>query len=523
MKLRIWVSRGIFWYVLVMFVRRKRNKSGSTSVQVISKTAGRYKVVKTIGSSFAESRIEELVEKGKQEIVRLEGQPGLFVLETDAVIESYLKTLENAQVRTVGPELVFGTIYDLIGFGALESELFRHLVVARLAFPLSKLKTVEYLYRFQGVRIEVDTVYRFLDKLSSELKEKVEQIGFAHTKRVLKGDLSLVFYDLTTLYFESGDEDDLRKTGFSKDGKHSNPQIYLGLMVGLGGFAIGYEIFEGNICEGHTLIPLIEKMSAKFELGKPVIVADAGLLNRKNIEDLEAKGYEYILGARLRNERVAVKDKILGKKFRDGEYAVLEKEKSRLIVQYSEQRAKKDEHNRRRGLKRLEKQIKSGKLTKTSLNNRGYNKYLKMEGEVSVEIDMEKFDQDQRWDGLKGYETNCDLKPNEIISHYRNLWHIEKAFRMSKTDLRIRPIYHRLKHRIEAHICLSFTAYTVYKELERILKQADFELSAEKAAEITHNIYQLEITLPESLHTRKILLKTDDLQTQLLQIIQKNA
>jgi len=490
---------------------------------VISKTAGRYKVVKTIGSSFSEQRIEELVEEGKEEILRLERQPGLFVLETDAVIESFLKTLENGQVRTVGPELVFGTIYDSIGFGALESELFRHLVVARLAFPLSKLKTVEYLYRFQGVRIEVDTVYRFLDKLSGELKEQVEQIGFAHTKRVLEGDLSLVFYDLTTLYFEAGDEDDLRKTGFSKDGKHSNPQIYLGLMVGLGGFAIGYEIFEGNIFEGHTLIPLIEKMSARFELSKPVIVADAGLLNRRNIEDLEARGYEYILGARLRNERGAVKDEITGKDFRNGEHTVFEKERSRLIVQYSEQRAKKDGHNRRRGLKRLEKLIKSGKLTKASLNNRGYNRYLTMKGEVSVEIDMEKFDRDRRWDGLKGYETNCGLLPNEIIGHYRNLWQIEKAFRMSKTDLRIRPVYHRLRHRIEAHICLSFTAYAVYKELERILKQADFELSVEKATEITQNIYELEIILPQSLQTRKIILKTDDLQTRLLQIIQKKV
>lgn len=492
-------------------------------MQVISKTAGRYAVVKTIGSSSSEQRIEQLVEEGKEEILRLERQPGLFVAETDEAIESFLKTLENGQVRTVGPELVFGTIYDSIGFGALGSELFRHLVVARLAFPLSKLKTVEYLYRFQGVRIEVDTVYRFLDKLSGELKQQVERIGFEHTKRVLEGDLSLVFYDLTTLYFEASDEDDLRKTGFSKDGKHSNPQIYLGLMVGPGGFAIGYEIFEGNIFEGHTLIPMIEKMSARFGLSKPVVVADAGLLNRRNIEDLEARGYEYILGARLRNETSAVKDEITGKNFRNGEYMVFEKERSRLIVQYSEQRAKKDGHNSRRGLKRLEKLIGSGKLTKASLNNRGYNRYLTMNGEVRIEIDMTKYDRDRRWDGLKGYETNCGLLPNEIIGHYRNLWQIEKAFRMSKTDLRIRPIYHRLRHRIEAHICLSFTAYTVYKELERILKQAGFELSVEKTTEITQNIYELEIVLPQSLQTRKIILKTDDLQTRLLQIIQKNV
>ena len=136
--------------------------------------------------------------------------------------------------------------------------MFRHLVVSRLVFPLSKLKTVEYLYRYQGVSLDIDSVYRFLDKLNSKLKDKVEQISYAHTLKVLQNNISIVFYDMTTIYFEASDEDDLRKTGFSKDGKHQNPQIFLGLLVGLDGYAIGYDIFEGNIYEGHTLIPFIE-------------------------------------------------------------------------------------------------------------------------------------------------------------------------------------------------------------------------------------------------------------------------
>ena len=175
-----------------------------------------------------------------------------------------MSEVENTQIRTIGPELVFGKIFDHIGFNVINEELFRHLVVARLAFPLSKLKTIEYLYRYQGISLEISTVYRFLDKLNDELKNRVEQIAFAHTKRILNNNISIVFYDMTTLYFEAGDEDDLRKTGFSKDGKHSNPQIFLGLLVGLEGYAIGYDIFEGNIYEGHTLIPTIEKISKKF-------------------------------------------------------------------------------------------------------------------------------------------------------------------------------------------------------------------------------------------------------------------
>lgn len=145
-----------------------------------------------------------------------------------------------------------------------------------------------------------------------------------------------------------------------------------------------------------------------------------------------------------------------------------------------------------------------------------------MEGNVKISIDREKYSLDRKWDGLKGYVTNSTLPAKEIISNYKNLWHIEKAFRMSKTDLRIRPVYHRLRHRIEAHICLSFVAYTIYKELERVLGIESFPLSPEKAAEITRNIYQLEIVLPESRNTKNILLKMDEKQTRLIEIINKN-
>ena len=413
-------------------------------------------------------------------------------------------------------------MFDSIGFNSINEPLFRHLVIARLAFPLSKLKTIEYLYRFQGIILNLDTVYRFLDKLNDKLKDSVELIAFEHTKRVLNNNISIVFYDMTTLYFEASDEDDLRKTGFSKDGKHSNPQIFLGLLVALGGYTIGYDIFEGNIFEGHTLIPTIEKISKKFNLSKPVVVADAGLLSSNNIKELQEKSYEFILGARIKNETTLVKNKIFETNLKDNEFSVIEKsENLNLILSYSDKRAKKDAHNRKKGLERLEKQIKSGKLTKSNINNRGYNKYLKMEGEINIAIDKEKYEKDKIWDGLKGYITNCKLKPDEIIANYKNLWHIEKAFRMSKTDLRIRPIYHRLKSRIEAHICLSFVAYTIYKELERVLKIEKYPLSIEKAAELTHNMYQMEIILPESLHTTKVLLKMDDNQKNLIQIINK--
>lgn len=506
-----------------MFVRKKVNSSGSTSVQIIVKNRGRYKVVKTIGCSSNEQELQKLVYLGKQEIERMSTQSGLFVSENDTLVEQIFSLMSNASIRTVGPELIFGKIYDSIGFSGLQEDLFRHLVIARLAFPLSKLKTIEYLYRFQGVMLDLDTVYRFLDKLNSKLKEQVEQIAFAHTLKILQGNISIVFYDMTTLYFEASDEDDLRKTGFSKDGKHQNPQIYIGLLVGLGGFAIGYDIFEGNIYEGCTLIPFIEKISEKFKLNRPIVVADSGLLSNDNIKSLEQNGYEYIIGARLKNETDKVKKQILENQFSEGQIIRINKTgRTRLIVSYATNRAAKDEHNRIRGLQRLEKRVKAGKLTKSNINNKGYNKYLRLQGDVTIEIDYEKFNQDKVWDGLKGYATNAKLPDKQVIENYKSLWHIEKAFRMSKTDLRIRPIYHRLKHRIEAHICISFTAYCIYKEMERVLYKEKSNISLKKAAELTHNMYQITYILPESKHTKSQLLKMDDQQAELFQIILKN-
>ncbi len=478
-----------------------------------------------MGCATTQQDIERLVSQAKQEIEKLSLQQNLFISQTDIAVEQVMATLSNADIRTVGPEIVFGKIYDHMGFGQIQEKLFRHLVIARLAYPLSKLKTIDYLFRYQGVMLDIDSVYRFMDKLNFKLKSQVEQIAFAHTKKILQDNISIVFYDLTTLYFEASDEDDLRKTGFSKDGKHQHPQIYIGLLVGLGGYAIGYDMFEGNIYEGRTLIPFLEEISQKFNLGKPVVVADSRLLSNKNIETLEKKGYRYILGARLKNEPDIIKAQILNASFTDGAIITINKCKdtnTRLLVHYSVKRASKDAYNRKRGLERLEKRIKSGKLTKANINNKGYNKYLKLSGQVSIEIDYEKFNRDNVWDGLKGYITNTELNDKQVLENYGQLWQIEKAFRMSKTDLRIRPIYHRLRHRIQAHICIAFTAYCIYKELERVLIESNSSLSLKSASELTHTIYQITYTLPVSKHTKTSLLNMDEKQNELFQIVNEH-
>jgi transposase len=291
-------------------------------------------------------------------------------------------------------------------------------------------------------------------------------------------------------------------------------------LVASGGNPISYEIFEGNIFEGNTFIPVLQNVEKKYGLGKPTVVADSGLLSRKNIELLENDGYQYILGARPKNETEIIKQQILAFGLKDGKSAVIRKDKkTRLIVTMTDKRASKDLRNRERGLKRLEKRIQSGKLTKASINNRGYNKYLKMEGEISVSIDMEKYKTDALWDGIKGYLTNTGLSAKNVIANYSRLWYIERAFRMNKTDLRIRPVYHRLKNRIKGHICICFTAYGIMLEAERMLKACKSSISITQAQEITKNMYQLSYCLPYSKKNVSKILNMDEQQQQLYDMV----
>jgi len=496
------------------------NKSGTVSIQIISKHTGKYSVIKSLGSSRSPEEIERLERKAYFMIPDLMRQSSLpFLSEQDKHIQNYFQTTDSIKVKVVGPELILGKIYNGIGYNRIEDEMFRHMVITRLVYPGSKLKTIDYLQRYQGRQINKDELYRSMDKLISRYKQEVEQITYEQTKKVLGGIISMVFYDMTTIYFESEDEDDFSMTGFSKDGKHSNPQIYLGLLVGMNGYPIGYQIFQGKISEGKTLVPVLKMFEERFKLNKPIIIADAGLLSQKNIIYLEGEGYEYILGGRIKNESERLKAEILANKPKQDQATEIKRtEIQRLIISYSANRARKDRYNREKGLKRLEKKLGSGKLSKKHVNNRGYNKYLMMNGEIKIEIDYEKFNDDQCWDGLKGYVTNTKLSRDEVMNNYNHLWQIEKAFRISKTDLRIRPIYHRLKDRIEAHICISFCAYSVFKELERILAVKSIQISPQRAIELTKTMYAIEYELPDSKLSKFTNVNFSEIQKQLLDI-----
>jgi transposase len=491
-----------------MFVRKKPNKSGLISVQVIDKSQGKYRLVKTIGSSKDTLEVDRLVSVAKRYIQSQIGVQELDFTDFKKIYSDVLSSINSHKL--VGVQYVLGKIFDEIGFNQIGENLFKDLVLYRLVYPKSKLKTTEYLYRHEQKTYSEDQIYRYMDKLHTSQKERVQQISFEHTLKVLDGSIHAVFYDVTTIYFEIEREDDIRKAGFSKDGKHAHPQIVLGLLVSKDAYPLAYDIFEGNKYEGDTFLPILEEFRVKYNFEKLTVVADAGLLSKKNIEELIEKGYEFILGARIKNEKQNIKEEILKLHFENGESRIINKEGLRLIITHSEDRAKKDRYNRERGLKRLEKQLKSGKMTKSSINNKGYNKFLKMKGEVSLTIDQQKVDQDAAWDGLKGYLTNSSMPKEEVLENYRHLWQIEKAFRVAKSELKIRPIFHYKKERIEAHICLNFTAYKVYKELERILKEKKVGMSPEKVIEIIQNIHEISLITPNNELIRKTLILTEE-------------
>lgn len=504
-----------------MFIRKKVNKSGVISVQIIDKSSGRYRMLKTVGSSDNPDEIASLLLQGRAMISELQMQ-GSFNFDINAeqrFVDLFFKGIDD--LRLVGPELLLGKLFDQIGFDQIQDTMFRHLVLARLSFPASKLKTIDYLFKYTGERIAVDKVYRYMDKLHHKQKEVVQQISYTHTLGLLNNQISIVFYDVTTLYFEIEQEDELRRTGFSKDGKHQNPQIVLGLLVSVDGYPLAYDVFDGKQFEGHTLMPVIEEFKQRYGLEDLVVVADAGLLSSDNIENLQQKKFGYILGARLKNEKEVIKKQVLALKLKNGQSgSLIIDEHCKLIVTYSDSRAKKDAVNRKRGLEKLERSISSGKLTKNNINNRGYNKYLRMEGQLRIHIDYDKYKTDAAWDGLKGYRTNLNLPAETIIGNYGQLWKIEKAFRISKTDLRIRPVYHRLQHRIQAHICIAFCAYKIYKELERQLKIKKSDLSPEKAIEIAKTIYRITIVTPFSKTKESRLYTPHQEQLELLKLFQ---
>lgn len=517
-----------------MFVRRRKNRSGTTTVTVVDKSRGKFREVARMGTGRTEQEVEELYHKGERYIKSVQGLISIDFEVSDsesakrarerneaermerARREASMSRLKEASelVDTVlinGCSLVLGDIYDSIGFGAIADKTLRSLVIARIAQPGSKRATADYLKSHFGEDIHLSKIYRYLDRLYDTEHERVQRLSVEHTRAILGGRIGLMFYDVTTLYFETQNRDELRIAGFSKDGKNKEAQIVLGLLVSEGGYPLSYSIFPGNQYEGYTMVPIVEDFIQRYSLGDFVIVADSGLMNTDNVKALRSAGYKYIIGAKIKNESDAVKEWILSNPKVEGQYPEYGKSNGdRLILSFSEDRARKNAFDRDKGVEKLRKSFKAGKLTKDNVNRRGYNKFLALDGNVNVTIDEEKIKDDEKWDGLKGYVTNTDLPATEVISQYTGLWTVENSFRITKGSFEMRPIFHFTERRIVAHICICFVALKVFKELERRLRANGIAMSPYKAVEVLKTVTTIVFRSDDGQTLRKVQLSSPE-------------
>ena len=473
-----------------MFIRKTKSRN-STCFQIGRKIHGKFKLVKHIGCALSPDKIEILKMLAEESLPKYEIQPSLFPVVAASGVKA---TLSNWHIT--GFHQVFGHIYDSIGF---PENILRDLVIARIVYPKSKMTTIRYLDQYLGIKFEKDKIYRFLDSLD---KDKLTKIAYDFVSQKNNG-IALIFYDVTTLYFEAPDEDDLRKKGFSKDHKNDLPQIVIGLFVDSDGYPFDFDFYDGDTFEGHTFPKAIGALTQKYKFEDLVVVADAGMLSDDNLKFLETQNLSYIVGARLKGMSERFKEPIFAHNFtlkpifEAVSQIKLENGQTRdkrLIIDYSDKRAQKDKFNREKIIAKLKEKI----VSKKALIRR--SKYLVMEDKgVITGIDETKIEQDRRHDGLKGYWTNLKTKttpkgvintPKDVIDKYHNLWQVERSFRMSKSDLQERPIFLRRKNRIRGHLLICFCSLLVMKETERILKPT--EISLLKVTEILGKVGQGE-------------------------------
>ena len=466
---------------------------------VVSKAGGKFKELATIGVASGEEEVRRLSAEAEKWIQERMGQTEMALssgMEDEAEeTERVLSKVEAVMLN--GTQLLLGRIYDSIGFGAIPDSELKQLVVARVSCPMSKRATVDYLKSHYGEDYDLNAVYRYMDKLYNTQMEVVRRISVGHTRRVLGGVIGLVFYDVTTLYFETGETDSLREPGYSKDGKNKESQVVLGLLVSERGYPLSYSLYNGRQYEGFTMIPMIDDFRHRYGIGDDiVIVADSGLMNKRNVRLLDEAGYRYIIGARIKSESPMVREWILSRHLKDSETAeCVRPDGNRLVLGYSSERARKDAYNRERGVERLRKAYSSGRLTKENVNKRGYNKFLDIGKDIAVSLNEAKIVEDAEWDGLKGYITNTGLPAADVIRQYHGLWVVERAFRVTKGNIAARPIFHFTEKRIEAHICVCFMAYKVYKELERVVMSMRLGISVDSVIRIAKTITTIRVSM----------------------------
>jgi transposase len=518
-----------------MFVRVKSTpNSPRRSVQIVEsrRVGGKVAqaVVRYVGVAADEVELEGLKRLAEAMRLRLEAerseQTPLFAPEEMARPTGYTARHAKAikppcevrlsdiveETRVVeGIHDIFSILWRELGFTQIlenpsQAKILQDCVLARIAQPSSKHRTAALLERQFGISIPLDRIYRMLDALHPRT-EAAQELVFTATRSLFKERVDVVFFDVTTLYFESAEVDDLRDFGYSKDQQFQTTQVVLALATTENGLPVGYKVFPGSTGEVKTLLACVETWKQRLDIGRIVLVADRAMMSKANLEELETNKIEYIVGAKLRQLPKLQRETVLDltafqastveeEPIRVAEFSFMEGR--RLIVSHSERRAEKDRSDRERMIEKVKKRLarkarsetanaeakgpkKPSKAVKQFVGNRGYARFLELQGETTVSLDEAKIAQEARWDGLHGIITNSKtLSPSDLLSRYRQLWCIEAAFRVSKHDLAMRPIYHWKPKRIEAHILICYLAYALLRHAQHRVKLQQQPMSVEQ-------------------------------------------
>ena len=465
-----------------------KRENGAISIRVCEgrRVNGKsvQKLIKTIGQSKNPLEVAALERMAKDYIIFLQQNNPLHDKKKNK--SRYGKIPDNFKVKDInhcrrvseGVFDIFGHIYDGLGLKKLIkgtyrdsqwNDILKALVLARIAGPKSKRKTAWVLSKNYAINHPKEKYYRVMDR-AIKFSQEARRLVLDETLKLHGGEINIILFDVTTLYFESIEKDDLKNFGFSKDGKCKEVQVVLSLMTTNHGHPVGYKLFPGNTSEGKTLIEHIQQTKKELSLKKVTLIADRAMFTEENLSKMESQGIDYIVACKLRKLPKEEREKTLSDKnynlctFGGELHWVNEREYKgrRLVVSYSSKRAKRDQELREKLIKKVLDKSKDGKVRAADfVGNKGTKKFLNVAGE-KLKIDHKKIEEESRWDGIHGVITNnSHSSPTTLLSRYRELWKIEAAFRFNKHDLKMRPIYHWKEERIEAHILICYLAFAV--------------------------------------------------------------
>jgi transposase len=456
-------------------------------------------MVKSFGSSKDPLKIESMIREAELYKSKLD-QAVNFTPKSLNISSS--TDLDSCTVQGVGVKELYGSIYKKF-FGNLnlprvKKEMLEDMAIMRIAKPMSKYKTAQEAESFGCGNFTPNQVYRFMDSLDEKNIEKLKLAIYKNTRNILgeKEKIDVLFYDLTTIYFETNNNDEIRDFGFSKDGKHNHVQITMALLVTKHGLPIGYELFPGNICEGHTPIPVLNKIRENYKIDKVSLVADSALMHKVNLEDLENNKFGYIIAAKVRNmtKQLTAEATLLDGYIKYGDdmrYKVIELENKSLVMVFSEKRARKDRHDREKNIEKANKHI--GSSAKGKLSGALKKSYFVLSGDSKILLDEKKLQEIEKLDGYFGFYTNMEAKPEEIIEQYKGLWQVEQTFRITKHNLKVRPVYHWNINRIKAHFAICFLALSLVRYTEFTLSKAGNHIPIEHLHQMLEQVQLVKI------------------------------